>query len=74
MDNQNALLAAEAASALLTVATEAIVAAQKINTVLGQAHGAGRDVTDDELQTAIDERHAAAKRLTEVLGAGKAGS
>jgi len=45
----NALLAAQALSAVLTTVTQATAMAMEINTTINTARAEGRDVTDEEI-------------------------
>lgn len=59
----NALAAVEAANALLSLGLNALQAAQLIHDTIAKAQAEGRDLTDAELQAAIDQRHAAEAAL-----------
>lgn len=55
----NAIVAIDAASALLTLVVRAAEAAAKINAMIARAQSEGRDISDEELAAAHLEREAA---------------
>ena len=63
----SALVAVEAANALLSLGINALQASQQIHDMIAKANAENRDLTDLELQTAIAMRHAAEDALTAAL-------
>lgn len=66
---QGILIALEALNGLLVAVGSAGPAISTIQGILGQAHAEGRDLTDQEVQQAIDARKAAEATLQATLQA-----
>ena len=63
----SAAAAAVLAAELLSASVTAIQAAQQIHDLIAKAQAENRDLTDAELQSAIDQRHAAEQALQAAL-------
>jgi phage terminase large subunit-like protein len=61
------LAAAEAANVLLSLGLNAIQASQQIHDMIAKAQAENRDLTDAELQSAIDARHAAEQAMAAAM-------